>query len=838
MTFLSLVCDRLAELLASLDPKLVPPELCCRTESSTDTSTSTSTTSTECTTTTTNNNNNSLPSTVPSSSRSFWVLVEREGTVLRLDFYAQTRLVSCGLEHRHVDEAGRLCDVVCAGGLDFSVRTMRGVAGSSPGGGCGSSVLVWSVAQNRLWSCMEEEPVAASGDGAASGESATETETEAVAVAPDAPDESSEELTVSASTSGAVVEHSNTCGLHPIEDSDPGNFSALVSLLCRSIGFARSSNCLESSTTGPEVCPPPPPPPPPPHPLSANAPPVPPPRARNQLTHVVRVLPQPVAKQTHQEEMMAKASSFKSAFVSTVTSEQVHELRSGYNSLASRNFPIEETAEFAKSAYALSEKADNLSPSQLAAINFPDDVIVELKQVTSIHRAYQTITNTASTMNIKNCSDNMSFVLAQYNTITSSFRELSFKSSNFSEEFLPKATDAIVHCAKLFCSFAEQKFAKIPPSTSKFGMRSNLSAANAALSIIITMHNIPTILAQPWYRSARASLTQTVNKMQDMSSGLDVSASSATVTDISTSLWNACSSASLKEVTTLIAKGASVNSTFQGIPCLHAAIKAGSLPVVKLLLENVADTNAILENTKETALHLACKTFNIPLTKLLIEHGADFTVPDAFNNLPLPLLCNAVSPAIPSTTFTPAPFMQHLGRFLFNKEFSDVVLVVEGQDLYAHRIVLSGQCDFFHRMLSGAWKEGVQSRIVLEDTDLQAFRAFLVFLYTTELSVKFDDQQGLLNLHALAVKYGHPSLQKACETSLHKQLNAENVMLIYQSLEYSQSLTAQSELLKASVLMLLRNYHLLADHDGGTRPVLQQALDSLAKIKAESNNRL
>ena len=69
---------------------------------------------------------------------------------------------------------------------------------------------------------------------------------------------------------------------------------------------------------------------------------------------------------------------------------------------------------------------------------------------------------------------------------------------------------------------------------------------------------------------------------------------------------------------------------------LHDAVKQGDLSVVRLLLDNGADVNAI-EPDGATALHWAAYRDNLPMAVALVEAGADATTANRYGVMPLAL---------------------------------------------------------------------------------------------------------------------------------------------------------------------------------------------------------
>jgi ankyrin repeat protein len=84
----------------------------------------------------------------------------------------------------------------------------------------------------------------------------------------------------------------------------------------------------------------------------------------------------------------------------------------------------------------------------------------------------------------------------------------------------------------------------------------------------------------------------------------------------------------------LLQKGYDISTTDQELTALHLASGNGHLELVKLLLENGANPNAVNESN-DTPLHKAVENGYLDLVKLLLENGANPNAVGESNNTPL-----------------------------------------------------------------------------------------------------------------------------------------------------------------------------------------------------------
>uniref|UniRef100_A0A3P9I0W4 Kelch-like family member 22 n=2 Tax=Oryzias latipes TaxID=8090 RepID=A0A3P9I0W4_ORYLA len=74
----------------------------------------------------------------------------------------------------------------------------------------------------------------------------------------------------------------------------------------------------------------------------------------------------------------------------------------------------------------------------------------------------------------------------------------------------------------------------------------------------------------------------------------------------------------------------------------------------------------------------------------------------------------------------------------------DVVLVVEGRPIQAHRILLAAACDYFRGMFAGGLRETQQKEILIHGVSHMAMKKLLDYIYTAELELDLDCVQEVL----------------------------------------------------------------------------------------------
>ncbi|XP_008274920.1 kelch-like protein 22 isoform X2 [Stegastes partitus] len=74
----------------------------------------------------------------------------------------------------------------------------------------------------------------------------------------------------------------------------------------------------------------------------------------------------------------------------------------------------------------------------------------------------------------------------------------------------------------------------------------------------------------------------------------------------------------------------------------------------------------------------------------------------------------------------------------------DVVLVVEGRPIQAHRILLAASCDYFRCMFAGGLRETQQEEIPIHGVSYMAMKKILDYIYTSEIELDLECVQEVL----------------------------------------------------------------------------------------------
>jgi len=113
-------------------------------------------------------------------------------------------------------------------------------------------------------------------------------------------------------------------------------------------------------------------------------------------------------------------------------------------------------------------------------------------------------------------------------------------------------------------------------------------------------------------------------------------------------------------------------------------------------------------------------------------------------------------------------------KLLDDEDGKDVTFLVQGEEIRAHRNVLSARSAYFQAEFQSGMEESVSNQVKIPDIAPEVFRQLLKFLYAGIAPVFRDNvTAGLLGA---ADKYGCEDLKEVCETALAQNLRRDNVV--------------------------------------------------------------
>ena len=123
----------------------------------------------------------------------------------------------------------------------------------------------------------------------------------------------------------------------------------------------------------------------------------------------------------------------------------------------------------------------------------------------------------------------------------------------------------------------------------------------------------------------------------------------------------------------------------------------------------------------------------------------------------------------------PSTIVSDFRSMINNSTLSDVTFVVEGQEIYAHKLMLI-RCSYFQSLFLGPMMESKLSTIQIEQVRHPIFLAVLEYLYTDHLKIPLGTA---MELFEAADLFCIPRLKTMCEKRMLQSITVENAASIF-----------------------------------------------------------
>uniref|UniRef100_U3IWA8 BTB domain-containing protein n=2 Tax=Anas TaxID=8835 RepID=U3IWA8_ANAPP len=140
--------------------------------------------------------------------------------------------------------------------------------------------------------------------------------------------------------------------------------------------------------------------------------------------------------------------------------------------------------------------------------------------------------------------------------------------------------------------------------------------------------------------------------------------------------------------------------------------------------------------------------------------------------------------------------LQTLNSYRQSGIFTDVVLLIDGQEFPCHRATLSANSTYFRAMFGGNLKEGHQNIINIQKISASTMSLLLDYMYGGNIVIQEDNVEGILELSDLLQI---SKLRDACITFLEGQLHPCNCLGI---MKFADSFSIASLTEKSKRFML------------------------------------
>lgn len=123
---------------------------------------------------------------------------------------------------------------------------------------------------------------------------------------------------------------------------------------------------------------------------------------------------------------------------------------------------------------------------------------------------------------------------------------------------------------------------------------------------------------------------------------------------------------------------------------------------------------------------------------------------------------------------------ERLSAICYNKDYSDVTLVINGQrKIPGHKVILAACSEYFRALLFGGMKESTQETIEMECPNTESFEILLKYVYTGRLSLSNSKEDVIIDLLGLAHQYLFVELEASISDYLCQSLTIRSCCSVY-----------------------------------------------------------
>ena len=123
--------------------------------------------------------------------------------------------------------------------------------------------------------------------------------------------------------------------------------------------------------------------------------------------------------------------------------------------------------------------------------------------------------------------------------------------------------------------------------------------------------------------------------------------------------------------------------------------------------------------------------------------------------------------------------LDQLSSLYLNANDSDIVFIIEGERIYAHKFVLILRCQYFRLMFSSGLKESIEKEIQLNETPLSAFKNVLNYIYTGRVKLNDKKIEDIVEILCLGHCYELEDLVSHLVSYIESSVSAENIYEVY-----------------------------------------------------------
>jgi hypothetical protein len=137
----------------------------------------------------------------------------------------------------------------------------------------------------------------------------------------------------------------------------------------------------------------------------------------------------------------------------------------------------------------------------------------------------------------------------------------------------------------------------------------------------------------------------------------------------------------------------------------------------------------------------------------------------------------------------PSTLVAEFKAMVDDETLSDVTFLVEGNPVYAHKLMLM-RCSYFRALFLGSMKESTMETIRIEQVSHPIFLQVLEYLYTDQLRIPLESA---MDLFEAADLFCIPRLKTMCEKRMLQSINVENAAAIFHAADMHSAMALRQK---------------------------------------------
>ncbi|XP_065218083.1 RCC1 and BTB domain-containing protein 1-like isoform X2 [Planococcus citri] len=158
---------------------------------------------------------------------------------------------------------------------------------------------------------------------------------------------------------------------------------------------------------------------------------------------------------------------------------------------------------------------------------------------------------------------------------------------------------------------------------------------------------------------------------------------------------------------------------------------------------------------------------------------------EVFTNLSCPSLSYGSVTNEKSDRITSIPSTRTLESIFDSQVDSDLTIVIEEKEIFAHKVILKAKSKHFHEMFTNQWKGNDKRVLKIRGYSYDSFRDFLLYLYSGVINITAENIFELMNI---AVRYSDETLVELIEKNIENgSISGEEIKVLREIMKLSSS---------------------------------------------------